>query len=107
MAAPSQMWTAPPRLVWTAPPPLARKEERQLVLPRFGCPAFSGAQDDGEYSVFELLGDDPVDIGDRVSWVNDTGFGSEPLTNRAQRQTCEVYVQYHHVSQDGLADALS
>lgn len=63
--------------------------------------------DDGDYSVFELLGDDPVDIGDRVSWANDTGFGGERLTNRTQTQTYEVYFQYHHVSEGGLADALN
>lgn len=60
----------------------------------------------GDFSIFEILGDDPVEKGDEVRWENDTGLGSEMLTNVTQRETYEVYFQNHWVSTNQLKQQL-
>ncbi len=58
------------------------------------------------YSVFELLGGDSVELGDAVSWKDDTALGSEVLTNHTQGERYEVYFQNHHVNQQLLRQQL-
>lgn len=58
------------------------------------------------YSVFELLGGDPVEVGDVVSWKDDTALGGELLTNHTQGGHFEVYFQNHHVSRPQLKQQL-
>ena len=33
--------------------------------------------ENGDFSVFEILGSNDFEIGDEVSWANDTGLGGE------------------------------
>lgn len=35
----------------------------------------------GDYSVFELLGSDDLEINDEVFWKDDTALGSETIKN--------------------------
>jgi len=62
--------------------------------------------ENGDFSVFELLGDDPVEKDDEVTWENDTGLGSEMLTNLTQGDTFEVYFQNHWVPKSQLRQQL-
>ena len=62
--------------------------------------------ENGDFSVFELLGGDPVEEGDEVSWKNDTGLGSEQLRNITQQETYEVFFQNHWVSKNQLSQQL-
>ena len=58
--------------------------------------------ENGDFSVFELLGGDPVEIGDEVSWQDDTSLGSTRLRNITQGSSYEVYFQNHWVSKNQL-----
>ncbi len=51
--------------------------------------------ENGDFSVFEILGGDMVEIGDGVRWKDDTSLGSTVLTNISQGDVCEVYFQNH------------
>jgi hypothetical protein len=62
--------------------------------------------EDGDFSVFELLGGDPVEKGDVVHWANDTALGGEILTNDSQMETYEVFFQNHHVPKHQLKQQL-
>ncbi len=62
--------------------------------------------ENGDFSIFELLGGDPVEEGDEVSWKNDTGLGSEQLRNITQQETYEVFFQNHWVSKNQLSQQL-
>jgi len=61
---------------------------------------------DGNFSVFELLSDDPVDIGDKVFWFQATPLGSTLLTNITQKRIFEVYFQNHGVPESQLKKQL-
>ena len=56
----------------------------------------------GDYSVFELLSYEDVQIGDPVSWRNDKGLGHEVLFNRRTAIKIEVYFQNHEVAKSNL-----
>ena len=58
------------------------------------------------YSIFELLGGDRVELGDSVSWQDDTALGSEILSNNTQDECYEVYFQNHHVHESQLRQQL-
>jgi hypothetical protein len=62
--------------------------------------------ENGDFSIFELLGGDPAEEGDEVYWKNDTGLGSEQLRNITQEETFEVYFQNHWVSNNQLSRQL-
>lgn len=62
--------------------------------------------EEGSYSVFELLGGDAVEVGDIVSWKDDTALGSEQLTNHTQGECYEVYFQNHYVPASQLRQQL-
>ena len=62
--------------------------------------------DNGDFSVFELLSEEDIEIGDPVHWRNDTGMGSETLTNLRSGQRFEVYFQNHWVSKSNLRKQL-
>ena len=61
---------------------------------------------DGNFSVFELLGDDPVDIGDKVFWFQATSHGSTLLTNITQNEIYEVNFLNHEVPESQLKKQL-
>jgi hypothetical protein len=54
------------------------------------------------YSVFELLSGADIEIGDGVRWANDTGMGSEMITDLRTAKRFEVYFQNHWVSEANL-----
>lgn len=58
--------------------------------------------DEGGFSVFENINEAEFELGDSVSWRNDTGLGSESLKNLTKNRTVEVYFQNHHVTQENL-----
>ena len=62
--------------------------------------------EEGNFSIFELLGGDIVEVGDEVQWKNDTGLGSEILTNLSRSESYEVYFQNHHVQKSQLRQQL-
>jgi hypothetical protein len=62
--------------------------------------------ENGDFSIFELLGGDPIEKGDKVHWENDTGLGPEDLTNLSQGRSFEVYFQNHHVPKNQLRQQL-
>ncbi len=62
--------------------------------------------EDGDFSIFELLGGDIVEVSDEVQWKEDTGLGSEILTNVTRRESYEVYFQNHHVPKHQLRQQL-
>lgn len=67
-----------------------------LVNPRRGMVAV--LTEDGDYSIIEMLGDDPPEIGDTISWGDDTALGSETVENRTSGEAYDVYFQNHWVS---------
>ena len=62
--------------------------------------------DNGDFSVFELLTKEDIEIGDPVHWDNDTGMGSELLANLRSAQRFEVYFQNHWVLKSNLRTQL-
>jgi plastocyanin len=62
--------------------------------------------ENGDYSVFELLSEADVAVGDTVSWQNATALGSELLTNQTRGSRFQVYFQNHHVSWSQLQQQL-
>jgi hypothetical protein len=62
--------------------------------------------EDCDFSVFELLGDDSVELGDEVSWKDDTSLGSTWLRNVTQEETFEVFFQDHWVPEGQLRQQL-
>jgi len=60
----------------------------------------------GDFSIFEMFGDDPVDKGDEVKWKDDTSLGSTDLINITQEETYEVYFQNHWVPKAQLKEQL-
>lgn len=58
------------------------------------------------YSIFEIIGGYEVEVGDSVSWRDDTALGGEMLTNHTQGERYEVYFQNHHVHQSQLRQQL-
>ncbi len=56
------------------------------------------AESSAGISIFELLSDDDVDVGDFVEWRDSTPLGRELLRNVTKSLKFEVYFQNHHVS---------
>lgn len=81
-----------------------RLKEDHYQEPRRGVVAVQTA--DGNFSVFELLGDDPVDLGDNVFWFQATPLGSTLLTTITQQRIFEVYFQNHEVPESQLKKQL-
>jgi len=57
---------------------------------------------DSKFSVFELVSDDPVDLGDKVHWFQATSLGSTLLTNITQNRIFQVNFQNHKVPKSQL-----
>lgn len=58
--------------------------------------------ENGDYSIFELLSNDKVVIGDQVEWTDDTSLGDTTLKNKTQGIAFIVYFQNHNVNQSIL-----
>ena len=50
--------------------------------------------------------EEDIEVGDPVHWRNDTGMGSEILTNLRSAQRFEVYFQNHWISKPNLRKQL-
>lgn len=61
---------------------------------------------DQGYSIFEMLGDDPPPIGDRVRWDGATPLGREVVENLTQRRSYDVFFENHHVSKGNVRGQL-
>jgi len=61
--------------------------------------------EDGEFSVFELLGDE-VEVGDVVRWQGDHPLGGETIRNLTQGETIDVFFQNHCIPQGQLRQQL-
>jgi len=53
--------------------------------------------EDGEFSVFEFLGGNSVEKGDRVRWRGATSLGPTMLTNLTRGERYEVQFEDHWV----------
>ena len=61
---------------------------------------------DGDYSIMEMMGDDPPEIGDSIFWADATALGGETVKNRTQSETYDVFFQNHYVSKGQLRQQL-
>lgn len=62
-------------------------------------------EDDG-YTIIELLSHFELEVGDKLSWKNGYGLGSEVYRNLSKGTQEEVYVQNHGVHQSLLRQQL-
>jgi hypothetical protein len=60
----------------------------------------------GDYSIFELLGGDIFEVGDKVSWNNATAIGHEQIQNHTHQSKAQIYFQNHHVNESQLEHQL-
>ncbi len=49
------------------------------------------------YSIFEMLSEEPVSVGDEVEWSHDTVLGRTVLVNHTVGASFDVYFQNHWV----------
>jgi hypothetical protein len=49
----------------------------------------------GGCTIIELLGDDPIELGDAIEWDNDTAVGEELYRNHTRRIRLWVDVRRH------------
>ena len=59
-----------------------------------------------DFSVFELLGGDSIELGDEVMWKDDTSRGSTILTNITEDSKFEVFFQNHEVLKNQMRQQL-
>lgn len=62
--------------------------------------------DNGDFSIFELTSEEPLEIGDVVAWKEDTSLGHAKISNLTQNKQFEVYFQNHWVSKQQLKQQL-
>ena len=55
-----------------------------------------------DYSVFELLSEENIDIGDEVSWHENHPLGDCKITNHTKNEIIEIYFQDHWVTNQNL-----
>ena len=55
----------------------------------------------GDFSVFEMIGNDHFEKGDQVSWTDDTSCGHTTIRNITKGELIEVFFENHwvHISQ--------
>jgi hypothetical protein len=59
--------------------------------------AIVAAKTEEGYSIFELLSQEDINVGDSVEWEDDTGHGDQMLINHTKRKKYIVYFQNHQV----------
>ena len=62
--------------------------------------------DNGDFSIFEIISANQVEIGQEVSWSGNTPTGSAMITNHGSGERFEVYFQNHWVSRHQLDQQL-
>jgi len=58
------------------------------------------------HTIIEFLGDEDIEVGDRMCWKNDTGLGSETYTNMTKQKNLNVYALHHWVPASQLRQRL-
>jgi hypothetical protein len=58
------------------------------------------------FSIFEIRSVDSFEVGDEVSWDDDTARGGEVIFNHTQGFSVEVYFQNHHVGESQVRQQL-
>lgn len=58
------------------------------------------------FSIFELFGDDNFNLGDEISWSEDTPLGDCKVKNHTEDEFAEVYFQNHGVTEGNLRTQL-
>ena len=56
----------------------------------------------GDCSIFELLGEDAVEIGDTIEWDEPTLLGLEEVANVTHGTAFDVVFQHHHIMRINL-----
>jgi hypothetical protein len=51
---------------------------------------FAVTTDEGGFSIFEIINEAECELGDSVTWRNDTGLGSESLNNLSKNKIAIV-----------------
>ena len=62
--------------------------------------------ENGDFSIFELTSEEPLEIGDAIEWKDDTSLGHTEINNLTQNRQFEVYFQNHWVSRQQLKQQL-
>jgi len=62
--------------------------------------------ENGDFTIIEIIGAYEIDIGDELTWKNDTALGSEQYRNITKKQDIEVFVQNHSVNKNQLRQQL-
>jgi hypothetical protein len=62
--------------------------------------------ENGDFTIIEIIGSYEIDIGDELTWKNDTALGSEQYRNITKKQDIEVFVQNHWVNKSQLRQRL-
>ncbi len=63
--------------------------------------------ENGDFTIIEIIGSYEIDIGDEMTWKNDTGLGSEQYRNITKNQVINVFVQNHCVSESQLRKTIT
>lgn len=84
---------------------MSRSGSIAALNPRRGMVAIR-TDDDGSYTIIELLSHFELSLGDKMVWKNDYGLGSETYRNLTTGESEEVYVQNHSVTTGNLRQQL-
>ena len=74
------------------------------INPKRGMVAVLTENDD--FTIFEIIGSYEIDVGDELTWNNDTGLGTEQYENLTKNHIIEVFVQNHWVNKSQLRKQL-
>ena len=58
--------------------------------------------ENGDFSIFELLSQSEVEVGDEVEWLENNPLGHGLIKNLNSNEEIEVFFQNHWVSKDNL-----
>ena len=83
---------------------MSRSGRIVAINPKQGMVAIE-TNDDG-HTIFELVSEFEIEVGDEIRWSNDYGMGHENYSNVTKGITKEVYVQNHSVSKSNVRQQL-
>ena len=58
------------------------------------------------FTIIELLSNEEFELGDEMSWQNDTGLGGQTYLNMTKKNKMDVFVQNHWVPENQLRQQL-
>lgn len=76
------------------------------VLHRYRGMVAIKADDDGSYTIIEVLSSFHLELGDEVAWAQGYGLGSETFQNLTTGESDEVFVQNHSVAAENVRQQL-